>query len=140
MERRIWILGHGPVVIHRQFELDVPRSKGRFKLNNTILSDNVFTATRLVYDTCDIHYYQYTKYMNQTMGNWMVMYLQRIYNDVLIHPCHDTYIIRACYTEVDKYISAQIIVRLVGIVSVRRVRCACTYDIVKHNYVVNLSY
>lgn len=140
MERRIWILGHGPVVIHRQFELDIPRSKGRFKLNNTILSDNVFTATRLVYDTCDIHYYQYTKYINQTMGNWMVMYLQRIYNDVLIHPCHDTFIIRACYTEVDKYISAQMIVRLVGTASVRRVRCTCTYDIIKHNHVINLSY
>lgn len=141
MERQIWILGHGPVVIHHQFQLDVPRGKGRFKINDIVLSDNVFSATRLLYTICDIHYYQYTKYMNQTMGNMMVMYLQRIYHGSLIYPCHGTYIIRARYKPHLKDIHAQMIIRLIiENICIRRVRCVCKYDIIKHKFVVNIDY
>lgn len=130
MEHQIWILGHGPVIIHSQFVRDIPRSKNRFRLNGFILPDNPFLSSSLLYDTCGIHYFQYTKYMNQTMGNLLMSHLQRIYANVIV-PCQDTYRIDATYTQEKKEISCQLIVRIMtdDLRTIHRIHCRCTYNI-----------
>lgn len=63
----IWILGLGPILVDKQFVVDYRRLK--LFLNNDPMPDDIREGLRRLYETCDNHYFSYTKYMNQTMGN-----------------------------------------------------------------------
>lgn len=133
MEQTVWILGHGPVTIHKQFCLDIPRSRNRFRLNGRVLPPNVYEAIRMLYETCHIQYFQYSKFMNQTLGNLMVFHLQKLYWDNIVVPSHSTYRIDAIYTSFVKHIKATMEVKLYteDLVHVATVRCFSVYDIIR---------
>jgi hypothetical protein len=108
----VWIVGHGPVVVHQQFCVDIRRN-ARFFLNGHRLSTNVYEAVRRLYETCGILYYQYSKYMNQTMGNAMMCHLQNVFSNCYVVPLQHTYYVKAQYTINRRTIHACMTVRLV---------------------------
>ena len=58
----IWIMSYGPVLVDKQFIVDIPRLHPRVSLNENTLSNNVYNSLQYIYDICGIHYYMYTKY------------------------------------------------------------------------------
>ena len=109
----IWIMSYGPVLVDKQFIVDIPRLHPRVSLNENTLSNNVYNSLQYIYDICGIHYYMYTKYLNQTMGNMMIQYIQSIIN-LAIHivPIHKSYIVEGVYKQVEKYIKGYLFVKL----------------------------
>jgi len=139
MEHIVWILGHGPVTIDKQFLLDIPRSKSVFTINGMPLPNNVFEAVRMLYDICHIQYFIYTKYMNQTMGNLMILYLQKIYpvETYTIVPYRNTYRVDAYYTESVRKIVGKMICRVLE--DHPDILCVLNFDINKNIYNLSIS-
>ena len=94
----VWIVGHGPVLVHRQFCIDIVRQL-RVSLNGHRLSPDLYCAVQRIYETCGVHYYQYTKWLNQSMGNFMVEQVQRAFGDHCVVPEQQTYQLHAHYKE-----------------------------------------
>jgi len=129
-DEMIWILGYGKLPISKQFCVDVSRIK-TMSVNGHPLATNVYEAVRLLYETCGMHYYHYAKYMNQTMGNIMVMFLQRV-TKLHIVPYMHTYIVSSWYSEDTKYIQARLTTRACddNLRTIEVLQCAITYDII----------
>lgn len=132
METSLWILGYGPVLVHKQFVLDVPRCSMR--LNGLRVPKNPYDATRLIYDVCGHHYFIYSKMMNQTLGNHMVASLQRITSSY-IFPVQRTYQVSALYNKDNLSISATMVITVDG----KRLLCTNTYDICKNKIQLCIS-
>lgn len=126
VQKFVWIVGHGPVLVHKQFCVDIPRNR-RFRLNGRLLSTDVYAAVREIYETCGIHYYQYTKWINQSMGNFMVLKLQSLFTeDACIVPVPHTYSVSGVYGDNKlKYIDARMLVRIVDYDTIRTTRQLC---------------
>ena len=136
-DQTIWILGYGRVTISKQFSLDLVRIPN-LTINGIPLPQNIYQATRLLYDICDIHYYHYSKYMNQTLGNMMISYIQKMYK------CHiigvsQTYEVHAVYGDTKK-INATMCVQLHDdmLIQIGAMRVTCCYDINSSNTNVSL--
>lgn len=143
VQQFVWIVGHGPVLVHKQFCVDIPRNR-RFRLNGRLLSTDVYTSVQHIYETCNIHYYQYTKWMNQSMGNFMVQELQRLFADVCIVPIPYTYSVYGVYDKgISMYIDATMGVRLIDCDTmdcVRQVRVRCRKSLTTERYHLRISF
>lgn len=80
----VWILGHGPVLIDKQFLLDVTRLKN-ITLNSIPLPSNKYAATYLLFLT-GRQYYAYSRYANQTMGNMIMKKVQESFHPLPVAP------------------------------------------------------
>ena len=78
-ETTLWIMGLGPVVVHKQFVLDIGRRQVDWFLNNKPLPLDARDALQRIYEECGNHYYSVTKYMNQTLGNMMYEHVKRMH-------------------------------------------------------------
>lgn len=143
VQQFVWIVGHGPVLVHKQFCVDIHRNS-RFRLNGRLLPNDVYSAVRDIYETCNIHYYQYTKWMNQSMGNLMVQELHRLFVDVCIVPIQNTYSVCGVYDRgIHMYIDATMCVRLIDCDTmdcVRQVRACCRKSLTTERYHVRVSF
>lgn len=113
-QEQLWIIGHGMITTHRQFRTDIPRTR-RVTINGRRIPREVYAAVLMLYETCGIRYYQYTKYMNQTLGNLTVARLQQVYGDMVVVPDSRSYAIAACYTPVEQSIVATLTVMVYDI-------------------------
>lgn len=80
--KSLWILGYGPLLVHPQFLVDYKRLKMTF--NDVSMPSDCREGVRLLYDTLGVKYFTYTKYMNQTLGNYGYKVLKRITNNHII--------------------------------------------------------
>ena len=94
METR-WILGLGPVIVDDQFIKDIGRRSVHWYLNNKPLSKDPRDALLRIYENCGNKYYQFTKYISQTMGNMMYSHVHQMHWKGTMMQRPDTYIIRA---------------------------------------------
>lgn len=137
-DQSLWILGYGTLPVSKQFLLDLHRIP-TITLNNVPLPANIYQAVRLLYDICGIHYYHYSKYMNQTMGNMMIEYIQKAYNNHAI-PYMNSYEVHGTYTPVNKSIRATMCVKIYNhqLVHLDTIRACCVYDITSVNRTISL--
>ena len=110
-QEQLWIVGHGMITTYRQFRTDIQRAR-RMTINGRHLPPDVYAAVLILYETCGIRYYQYTKYMNQTMGNLIMFRLLQIYGDMILVPDSRSYTISACYTPVEQSIVSTLTVNV----------------------------
>lgn len=131
-DEMIWILGYGKLPISKQFCVDVSRIQ-TMSVNGHSLGTSVYEAVQLLYETCGMHYYHYAKYMNQTMGNIIVMFLQRV-TKLYIVPYMHTYNVSSWYSEDTKYIRARLITRACddNLSIMETFICTFTYDIINN--------
>ena len=80
--KSLWILGYGPLLVHPQFLVDYKRLKMTF--NGVYMPTDCREGVRLLYDTLGVKYFTYTKYMNQTLGNYGYQVLKRITDNHII--------------------------------------------------------
>lgn len=144
VQQFVWIVGHGPVLVHKQFCVDIGRNS-QYRLNNRPLSNDMYDAVREIYETCGIHYYQYTKWINQTMGNFMVLKLQSLFTeDACIVPVHNTYRVRGVYGENGlRYIDARMLVRIVDYDTVnttRQIYVTCRRLLATEGYSIQICF
>ena len=66
--KSLWILGHGRCFVDSQFVLDYSRVTIFF--DHAPMPSDVREGVRLLYEKLDENYYIYTKFMNQTIGNY----------------------------------------------------------------------
>ena len=97
METR-WILGLGPVIVDDQFIKDIGRRSVHWYLNNKPLSKDPRDALLRIYENCGNKYYQFTKYISQTMGNMMYSHVKQMHWKGTMMQQPNTYVIRA-YTK-----------------------------------------
>lgn len=97
METR-WILGLGPVIVDEQFIKDIGRRSVHWYLNSNPLSKNPMKALLRIYEDCGNKYYQFTRYISQTMGNMMYSHVHQMHWKGVMMQQPDTYVIRA-YTK-----------------------------------------
>ncbi len=139
MEDVVWVLGHGPVVIHKQFRIDVHRCVGKLQLNGALLPGNVYAATRIIFETCEHYYYIYTKYMNQTIGNMIVEHLHSIFENAIV-PVQSSYRIHAVYKKDRKVLVGHLDVCIVEEeTKLCTLVCNCIYDVVHDKKVILYS-
>ena len=74
----VWILGEGPVVMDKQFLLDIERLPFVY-LNNRLLPKNKYQASKELFHTGPL-YYSFSKFGNQTMGNMAYACVQKIFS------------------------------------------------------------
>lgn len=110
-QEQLWIVGHGMITTYRQFRTDIQRAR-RMTINGRHLPPDVYAAVLILYETCGIRYYQYTKYMNQTMGNLTMDRLLQIYGDMILVPDSRSYTISAYYTPVEQSIVSTLTVNV----------------------------
>lgn len=141
MIETIWIIGVGPVLVHKQFKLDLHRLYPAITLNDVILPKNVYDSIRLLYDTCGIHYYAYTKYMNQTMGNFMMEHLSKLYPNKHIIRIPHTYKVNAYYKPTEKYIDAFIDTTILNedTTFFCTIRCYCKYLLDDERFIIRVA-
>lgn len=72
----LWILGYGPVLVDMQFLLDYKRLAMSF--DGVDMPSDCREGIRLLYETLGHKYFTYTKYMNQTLGNFGYKALKHI--------------------------------------------------------------
>ena len=127
----LWIIGVGPVLYDNQFATDLPRLYPRLLLNDTVLPNNVYDSVRLLYNTCGRHYYRYTKYINQTMGNVIIKHLKSIYPNKHTIALTHTYKVNAYYKPCSKYIDSTLDVKILNtdLSYDHIIRCKCKYDL-----------
>jgi len=94
-ERTLWIMGLGPVVVHKQFTKDIGRRNVDWYINNKAIPWDKRDALLLVYEECGDKYFIISKYLSQTMGNMMYEHVSRMHWNGPIVPIRDTYIIKA---------------------------------------------
>ncbi len=107
MEITLWVLGTGPLVVHKQFVRDIGRRRQDWYLDNTPIPRDARSALLLLYEQCDIDYFIYSKYINQTMGNMMFDHVKRLHWNDYIRARPGSYVIRA-YTRNKRLITAAI--------------------------------
>lgn len=105
MEITLWVLGTGPLVVHKQFVRDISRRRQDWYINDTPIPRNARTALLLLYELCDCHYFIYSKYINQTMGNMMFDHVKRLHWNDYMRAAPGSYIIKA-YTTNKRLITA----------------------------------
>jgi len=66
----LWILGHGPLLVDLQFVVDYERLRKHMTFNDVNMPADCREGVRLLYETLGVKYFTYTKYMNQTLGNF----------------------------------------------------------------------
>lgn len=139
-DHSIWILGYGLITISKQFYVDLPRIQG-MTINNIPLTSNIYIATRLLYDICGIHYYHYTRYMNQTLGNLMIFYMKKMYSDLHLIPEKDSYVVQAWYRLDKMVIRAAMRVKLYNsdLSQINTIRISCVYNVQTNNTTISLS-
>lgn len=127
----LWIMAYGPVIVNKQFIVDIPRLHPRVTLNKNTLSNNVYKSLQHLYDICGIHYYMYTKYMNQTIGNMMVDYIRCLEMASHIVPIHKSYRVEGVYKQVEKYVKGHVFIKLYDnqLNYKRMIQCQCIYSI-----------
>ena len=74
----LWVLGYGPLLVDSQFVVDYRRLRMLF--DGHPMPPDTREGVRLLYDTVGRQYYVYTKYMNQTLGNYGYMIIRQIYS------------------------------------------------------------
>ena len=74
----LWILGHGPLLVDLQFVVDYERLNKNMTFNGLYMPTDCREGVRLLYETLDVKYFTYTKYMNQTLGNFGYEELKKI--------------------------------------------------------------
>jgi len=136
----IWIMSYGPVLVDKQFIVDIPRLHPRVSLNENTLSNNVYNSLQYIYDICGIHYYMYTKYLNQTMGNMMIQYIQSINLAIHIVPIHKSYRVEGVYKPVEKYIKGYLFVKLYDhrLKYKQMIHCQCIYAIPENRVLIKI--
>lgn len=99
----IWILGKGPVLINKQFLLDIERLPFVY-LNNRLLPKDKYRASKELYHAGSL-YYAFSKFGNQTMGNMAYAYLQKVFcsNDYYISL--EPYSMKIYIDSIDKTVS-----------------------------------
>lgn len=139
-DHSIWILGYGLITISKQFYVDLPRIQG-MTINNIPLTSNIYIATRLLYDICGIHYYHYSRYMNQTLGNLMIFYMKKMYSDLHLIPEKNTYEVQAWYKLNRMVIRAAMRVKLYNsdLSEINTIRISCVYNVQTNNTTISLS-
>ncbi len=101
----LWIIGVGPVLYDNH---------PRLLLNDTVLPNNVYDSVRLLYNTCGRHYYRYTKYINQTMGNVIIKHLKTIYPKKHTIALTHSYKVNTYYKPCSKYIDSTLDVKILN--------------------------
>lgn len=137
----LWIMAYGPVLVNKQFIVDIPRLHPRVTLNEHTLSNNVYKSLQYIYDICGIHYYMYTKYLNQTMGNMIVDYIRCLKIASHIIPIHKTYRVEGVYKQVEKYVKGNIIIKLYDhqLKYKRMIHCHCIYAIPENRILIKIK-
>lgn len=74
--KSLWILGYGPLLVDTQFCSDYQRVIMTF--DGAPMPADMREGVRLIYDTVGRNYYVYTKFMNQTLGNFGFMRVKGI--------------------------------------------------------------
>ena len=95
METSIWVVGVGPIIVNRQFLVDIGRRAVEWYLNGKSIPKDPRDALLLLYEDCGEKYYLFSKYMNQTMGNLMYEHVQRMHWSGAMSQVTDTYKIYA---------------------------------------------
>ena len=108
MEITLWVLGTGPLVVHKQFVRDISRRRQDWYLNDTPIPRNARAALLLLYEQCSIDYFIYSKYINQTMGNMMFDHVRRLHWNDYMRAAPGSYVIKA-YTGNKRLITAAIL-------------------------------
>ena len=135
----IWILGHGPVCIDDQFTVDIPRQT--CYINNIQLPKDKSDAIRMLYEICGIHYYKYTKFLNQTMGNMIIEYLKKIEHRIIV-PVRHTYKVYAFCYDNKNIVKAKINVRVYddSLKIIYLASCTITMDLMTYLPTLKISY
>jgi len=141
MIESIWIIGIGPVLVNKQFKLDLHRLYPAITFNDAILPNNIYDSIRLLYDTCGIHYYSYTKYLNQTMGNFMMEHLSKLYPNKHIIRIPHTYKVNAYYKPTEKYIDAFMDSTVLNYDTTFfcTIRCCCKYLLDDERFIIRIA-
>jgi len=94
-----------------------------------LLPKNVYRAVKILYDICGIYYFHYTRFLNQTMGNLMILHVQKLYCQHIV-PKQNTYVVRAVFGTL-KQIHASIVVKLFtdDLVFISTIKITCVHDI-----------
>lgn len=79
MLKRLWILGHGRVMVHQQFLVDYKRLTLFFDGNE--MPCDVRDGVMLLLEKTGNMYYKFLKFMNQTIGNMAFEQLQKVTTD-----------------------------------------------------------
>ena len=138
----IWIMSYGPVLVDKQFTNDMRRLHPNITLNDIVLPKNIYESLQQIYDTCHIHYFLYTKYLNQTLGNLMTKYIQKITYNKHILPLSHTYKVNAVYKPFTKYIQAKMLVKLIDnhLKYIKTIRIECLYSIDDDRTIIKIKY
>jgi len=141
IQQSVWIVGHGMLISHHQFCVDVPRLPEAW-INGRRLPRDMYDALLMLYEECDMHYYQYTKYLNQTMGNLSMDYVHRVFDGMCIVPDSTSYSVTATCTDRARNIKSKIVALVYDNCTMfyaRSLRIECTYDIQGDSIVVRVS-
>ena len=76
MLKRLWILGHGRILVDGQFLVDYSRLQ--LFLDDRPMPKCVRDGTKLLFERLGSDYYVFTKYMNQTLGNMCFETLRKL--------------------------------------------------------------
>lgn len=94
-EITVWIMGLGPVLVHKQFVLDIGRRFVPWYLNGYPIPLEVRPAIQRIYEDCGNKYFIFSKYINQTLGNLMADHVRRMHWRQHVVPVPNSYIISA---------------------------------------------
>ena len=108
METTLWVLGTGPLIVHKQFIRDISRRRQDWFLDDTVIPRDPRAALLLLYERCGNNYFLYSKYLNQTMGNMMFDHVKRLHWCDYMRAEPGSYIIQA-HTLNEKRITAHIV-------------------------------
>lgn len=78
----LWILGYGPLLVDSQFIVDYKRLQMTF--DGKIMPSDVREGVRLLYDKLGVKYFTFTKYMNQTLGNYGYEAIKKLTDDHVV--------------------------------------------------------
>jgi hypothetical protein len=94
-EITMWIMGLGPVLVHKQFVLDIGRRTVRWYLNGYPIPLEIRPAIQRLYEDCGNKYFLFSKYINQTLGNLMCDHVRRMHWRQHVIQVPNSYIISA---------------------------------------------
>lgn len=93
MLKRLWILGHGRILVDGQFLVDYSRL--RLFLDDRPMPKCVRDGTKLLFERLGSDYYVFTKYMNQTLGNMCFETLRKLTSSKHLVLRHHTLVVKA---------------------------------------------
>ena len=125
-ETTLWIMGLGPVIVHKQFVRDIGRRKRDWFLNGKPLPRDPRDALEQIYHFYGNKYYIITKYTNQTLGNMMYWHVKRMHWRGTLKVVNNSYVF---HLHVNGILCELLLCGLdvCGRVCVRFL-CACVYD------------